>query len=179
MFHKFNNEFIQYTRVLSLTEKPNNILMWGHYAQSHSGFVIEFDKDSSFFHQRRSNKDEYGFLRKVIYQRELPNNDPYSTEQLVNHFLTKSLDWEYECEWRMLLVSLDAYKKININDKIFDLYPFPSSAIKNIILGCNISKKLRDSIEDIISNRKDYEHVNILQASRSTHNFEIIIDEYR
>lgn len=31
---------------LSLTEKPDNLLMWSHYAQQHMGFVIEFDSSN-------------------------------------------------------------------------------------------------------------------------------------
>lgn len=174
-FKEFNDNFIKITRVLSLTETPNNILMWGHYSQSHRGFVIEFDRENYFFNQKKSETDEYGFLRKVNYQKELPLNNPYSAEQ-ISHFLTKSLDWKYECEWRMLLISTDSDKRIRIGDKIFDLYHFPTSAIKNIILGCNCSEALKIEIENIIRSRKDYSHVNILQASRSTKHFEVKID---
>lgn len=173
-FKEFNDNFIKITRVLSLTETPNNILMWGHYSQSHRGFVIEFDRGNHFFNQKRSETDEYGFLRKVNYQKELPLNNPYSAGQ-ISHFLTKSLDWEYECEWRMLLTSTNSDKKIKVDDKVFDLYHFPANAIKNIILGCNCSETLKVEIENIIKSRRDYSHVNILQASRSTKHFKIKI----
>lgn len=36
--------------VLSLTKNGNKLLMWSHYADNHSGFVIGFDATSSFFH---------------------------------------------------------------------------------------------------------------------------------
>ncbi|MBK4366869.1 DUF2971 domain-containing protein, partial [Enterobacter hormaechei] len=44
----FNSKLIGITRILSLTETPTNILMWGHYAQAHSGFIIEFDINHPF-----------------------------------------------------------------------------------------------------------------------------------
>ncbi|WP_205601609.1 DUF2971 domain-containing protein, partial [Enterobacter hormaechei] len=72
----FNSKLIGITRILSLTETPTNILMWGHYAQAHSGFIIEFDITHPFFSQRRGQKDEFGYLRKVIYQKEYPFLDP-------------------------------------------------------------------------------------------------------
>ena len=49
--------FNEHIGVLSLTEKPDNLLMWAHYAQQHTGFVIEFDADDLFFHQRRTESD--------------------------------------------------------------------------------------------------------------------------
>src|ERR1051325_9989452 len=55
--------FNEHVGVLSLTEKADNLLMWAHYAQQHTGFVIEFDADNSFFHQRRKESDEFGYLR--------------------------------------------------------------------------------------------------------------------
>lgn len=173
-FNKFNALFINATRVLSLTQNPKNILMWGHYAQSHRGFVIEFNNEHSFFNQKRSEKDEYGFLRKVIYQKDLPSIDP-NQEGQVTHFLTKSLDWKYEKEWRMLLPESSADKKIEFENKIFDLYYIPSDAIKNIILGCNCTNSFKDEIKEIVSSRKDFNHIRILHANRSTKKFDIDI----
>ena len=49
LMQEFNSSIIRKTRILSLTDNPTNILMWGHYAQSHSGFIIEFDKNHPFF----------------------------------------------------------------------------------------------------------------------------------
>ena len=38
--------------MLSLTRNRNNLLMWSHYADSHRGFVIGFDDQNLFFHQK-------------------------------------------------------------------------------------------------------------------------------
>lgn len=173
-FSKFNDEFINITRVLSLSSDPKNILMWGHYAASHSGFVIEFNENHNFFNQKRSDKDEYGFLRKVIYQNEIPCMDPLINKP-VNHFLIKSTDWLYEKEWRMLLPEHYAKQKISIGNKTFDLFHLPPDAIKNIILGCRTSPMLEKDISDILSQRPDYKHVSILKAKRSDNRFEVII----
>lgn len=172
-FQLFNTHFISTTRVLSLSEDPKNILMWGHYAQSHTGFVIELDQSHEFFKQRRSAKDEYGFLRQVIYQDDLPNTDPLSSLH-VNHFLVKSTCWKYEQEWRMLLPEFYSEKKLEANGKIFDLFHLPSKAIKNIILGCKATNDLEHKLAFILANRKDYSHVKLLKAIRSTTKFEVL-----
>src|ERR1041385_3130272 len=93
--------FNKHIGVLSLTEKPDNLLMWAHYAQQHTGFVIEFNADEPFFHHKRTESDEFGYLRKVSYSINRPNvflTKVSSTDM----FLTKSKDWEYEQEWRKL-----------------------------------------------------------------------------
>lgn len=40
--------------ILSLTEAPDNLLMWAHYADSHRGVVIGFDESHAFFKDRIS-----------------------------------------------------------------------------------------------------------------------------
>ena len=87
-----------------------------------------------FFSQRRGHKDEFGFLRRVVYQKEYPSFDPLQSENRENYFLIKSIDWEYEHEWRMLLPQSNSHKTINTNGIEFDLYKIPSNLIKTIIL---------------------------------------------
>ena len=59
--------------VLCLSEVRDSILMWGHYTDNHYGFVLGFDSKHSFFSKRRGDQDEFGFLRRVDYQRNRPN----------------------------------------------------------------------------------------------------------
>ena len=42
--------------VLCLTEYSDNLLMWAHYAQNHSGFVLEFSAHHPFFHNAHGPK---------------------------------------------------------------------------------------------------------------------------
>lgn len=148
--------------------------MWGHYAHSHSGFVIEFDKHHDFFNQKRSDKDEYGFLREIIYQDELPNLNPLGGSP-VNYFFVKSNDWKYEKEWRMLLPEYNSVEKKVFSGKVFDLFFLPSGAIKNVILGCRVEPSLEEEITSILTSRADYNHVNIIKAVRSNDRFEILL----
>jgi Protein of unknown function (DUF2971) len=49
--------------VLCLTERPDNHLMWVHYAHNHTGFVLGFDAHAPFF------REDQRVLRKVVYQK--------------------------------------------------------------------------------------------------------------
>src|SRR5262249_4259046 len=40
------------TGVVCLTEHPDNLLMWAHYAQNHEGFVLGLDISNPFFSDR-------------------------------------------------------------------------------------------------------------------------------
>ena len=76
--------------VLCLTERPNDHLMWVHYARNHTGFVLGFPAHAPFF-----TKDNR-CLRKVVYQ-EKPQ---VLSEADVDICFHKSDEWKYEREWR-------------------------------------------------------------------------------
>lgn len=40
--------YSKYVPMACFSEKPNNILMWSHYADSHRGFVLEYDTDTFY-----------------------------------------------------------------------------------------------------------------------------------
>ncbi len=100
---KFDEEFNKHFGVLCLSELWDSILMWGHYAYAHEGFVIGFDTKHPFFNQRRSPNDEFGFLRQVRYQTSRPIVSLIRSGAL-EWFETKADVWAYEREWRMFLV---------------------------------------------------------------------------
>lgn len=80
--------------VLSLTETPDNLLMWSHYATSHKGFVLELDTDHKVFSQPKS-RIETSF-RKVRYveRRKLKNLELESKgEYPLESFFLKSNYW--------------------------------------------------------------------------------------
>jgi hypothetical protein len=45
--------------ILSLTEVPDEPLMWAHYAESHCGILVGFNEQHAFFNRRRSESDEF------------------------------------------------------------------------------------------------------------------------
>jgi hypothetical protein len=100
----FRRDFIkQHYFFASLSETYDNVLLWSHYAASHTGFVLAIDIDESDNH-----------IQKVIYQNNLPNfdidwyfslneDDDSSSEKvsiLLKDLAIKSENWLYEREWR-------------------------------------------------------------------------------
>jgi hypothetical protein len=76
--------------IFCLTERADNHLMWVHYAQNHTGFVLGFSAGASFF------RDNNRVLDKVSYR----NRPKVFGQADVNVCFYKSDKWRYEREWR-------------------------------------------------------------------------------
>ncbi len=163
--------------VLSLTEKPDNLPMWAHYAQQHKGFVIEFNGTDPFFNQLPDSlpqgdqlfthlpSQECGYLRKVEYFDERPYHDSVLDLTPTTVLLAKSKQWEYEQEWRVLqlLDKADQIKQTEFGN--IHLFLIPPSCIKGVILGYQMSEDDKRKISDIIKGSERYSHVKLYSAS--------------
>lgn len=150
--------------VLSLTEKRDDLLMWAHYADHHRGFVIGFDSKHSFFDQRLNEKDDFRHLRPVTYTETRPTVQFARDDELAAVLLTKSSEWSYEREWRMLLPLALQNKEISVQGNRIPLFEFPSDAVMEIIFGCRINEDTRKEIERFIFADLRYERARVFRA---------------
>jgi hypothetical protein len=120
--------------VLCLSEVKDSILMWGHYTDNHRGIVIGFDSDHHFFLKRRSEHDEFGFLRRVNYQAQRPQVVLSDTNS-VEWFQTKSEQWAYEKEWRIVRILSEAERRIDCSPFPIHLFEFEPDAVVEIVVG--------------------------------------------
>jgi len=149
--------------VLCLTEEPDNLLMWSHYAESHQGFCIKFDTSNYFFNQKRTIEDDFYHLRKVEYIEQHPMNVIKSNVG-VDLLLYKSDTWSHEKEWRFCAVLRDSDMLIKRADSDIHLFKYPKEIIKEIILGANASQELADKIKTIINQTPEFSHVKLTKA---------------
>jgi hypothetical protein len=143
--------------VLSTTSKKDNLLMWAHYANSHNGFCIGLDKFILYNVIR-------GTLMPVIYDKNLPRkplleDDSYSS-YLINILATKSDDWLYEDEYRIIL-----------NNAARQTFKVPSEIIKEIIFGFKMPEKHKVEIFNLV--RAKFPHVRIFQSDMSLNEFKL------
>jgi hypothetical protein len=124
--------------VVSLAGILENPLLWAHYASAHTGICIEFCI---------SNVAHVGFFwdtLPVCYQEERPIVSFYRDEleaQLRKSLLTKSQDWAYEREWRIILKNRQAQP----------YYPFDASLVGAVYLGCRITHDKREMVKRWLS----------------------------
>ena len=176
--------FNQALGVLCLTTKFDNLLMWAHYANSHSGFVIEFDAEHPFFNRvfedlsSPTGIDEdltkdYGHLIKVDYQDQRPHISVSSVKSFES-FLVKSREWEYEDEWRMLMPS--AHADLVKGNEPFEtlLYMLPIDTVTKVILGHRSSEGLYEEFVNLkSSDSHKYGHIEIKKMSLDEREFKL------
>ena len=117
---ELQNLALDTTRMSCFTTEPNNMLLWSHYANCHRGICLvyqarrydtflymEFD-EADVTYPNNQLASNCGGIMRVNYSDTLPpayNHLKYNRDELAPFLLTKSEDWSYEKEWRMILPS--------------------------------------------------------------------------
>ena len=124
------------------TQSPTDVLMWSYYAEKHTGICVEYDFSKLFFSLPNA------FLLPVYYSESRPLLNLEAiynpvTKQVCNDkvaeafpslmwsWITKSLEWEREKEWR--LISLPIKDDAERSAKL--------PIISRIITGINITNE--------------------------------------
>ena len=118
--------------IYCLTEVPDDILMWSHYSDSHTGICLQFNatEELSIFWE----------AYMVTYQEKYPEVNMMEIgkyKQFFNLFATKSQHWKYEKERRVIKDENDGGSKI---------YTFNTKLLTGIILGAKISQQDEDTV---------------------------------
>ena len=157
--------------ILSLTKVKDSLLMWSHYAESHTGAVIEFDVKHPEFnivpktHKPFQTIDIYSpiedkkgtqMMGDVIYKNKGFRELLAPTQRIkMCHFYYKSSQWEYENEYRIIRQKNDS----NNQTEKGALFPLPFAALKSITLGVRFGgtensmideKKKQEDVKQII-----------------------------
>lgn len=94
----------------SLSETYDNILLWSHYCQSHTGFVVAIEIDENDSHVQKVSYDNelpdfdiewyFSFKEKELDEKK-DKTDLKEIDYLLKDFAIKSKHWSYENEWRV------------------------------------------------------------------------------
>lgn len=157
-------------KILCLTELPDNIMMWTHYAESHQGIVLQFRSVPKL-------DSAWGVARPVQYLADMPrllDNDfladmgsglvSMDAESIMDRLVyTKSAEWAYEREWRVFAGG-------GRNSHAFheDL-AFNKLELDAVIVGCRMPKEDRTAFA--VSTRRLYPHASLLQAEKAGNQF--------
>jgi hypothetical protein len=86
--------------VLCLSETPNEILMWSHYAEYHKGFCIEYYVDDTSPLKNMAKPVRYTDVYPSLSLKNLPADAEENFIDVCVH--TKAKQWSYEREWRAI-----------------------------------------------------------------------------
>lgn len=135
--------------VTCFSKKNDNILMWSHYANNHTGICLGFEIDENEQFNIQSGIRE--MLIPIEYSQDnkrpvftfQPNNPSYMDAVLKK----KGKDWEYEDEYRI---------RVQSNGEV--LFPtqlhYNPSSLQKIIFGANMSLKEFIQCQKIMKYRK-------------------------
>jgi hypothetical protein len=120
--------------VVCFTETSHNILMWSHYSSNHQGMCLGFEVEdpSSAGIYKVNYSDDYP---------ELDFNNLWHKDGMMKVLWTKSSDWAYEKEWRMITVDggkLETYK----------------GNLVDVILGCRAKDHDKQEIKSLLKGKK-------------------------
>ncbi len=124
--------------VLSLSSLRDDALMWAHYANGHRGICLQFALDKWEFAHTGTLPVTYSPERPFLQINKVTFAD-LSIAKLIA--LTKSADWSYEEEWRLV----DPWKSGE--------HPFPSEFLSGVIFGWKISKRDENRIRKWVAKR--------------------------
>ena len=140
----FAHDIMRGVGVVCLSKRPLSTLMWSHYSDFHRGFLLEFripvmgtSEDAALSNDRLLPLPvTYTNERPIIYIGEA------QPEDMVNKVaLTKSLDWDYEAEERVI-------ERI----KGPGIFPYRRDDILcSVVAGMRMGKKEYDVLSSLVS----------------------------
>lgn len=149
---KSRNLISKQCRVTCLSERMDSPLMWSHYANKHYGFCLEYDFTHTMVKRYPDLNLAKIMLLPVIYSEQRPlltkavTNPKFLVqymktktlpneiiESIVYGMLFKSVDWEYEREWRII--------GLNMEKPFMKLPP-----ARKLFLGANIEDSVKERL---------------------------------
>jgi hypothetical protein len=151
--------------ILCFSADPVQHLMWSHYAESHAGFLIEFDSKHDFL--TYAHKVDYR-ANKAVYDPTIGPNDA-AIEEIVR---TKSLHWKYEDEYRVI-IPLEATTLDTSKTPPWHLFEIDPASVKSVTFGCKTTDALKDHISTVLA-APHWQHMTKYQISLSRDAFSLV-----
>lgn len=156
-------------RLLSVSETAQSTVMWAHYADKHKGVVIGIDFDNIHHVEMKIDPIEYSEHRQRINILS-----DIQLEEWRKVLFTKSVDWSYEKEFRVIFLvdhleglgrlGLAILKDFN-GQKTWFLRLNPES-IREVIFGLYTEDSLKSALKKLIE-RPELQHVRLRQTEES------------
>ena len=94
-------------RVLCFSRRHDNLLLWAHYAENHRGICLEYEFTDEVYRSECFDV-KYSSCQPILDRVETyPAGVTVHKDREAKVFLTKSKDWSYEEEYRLLRLAED------------------------------------------------------------------------
>jgi len=141
--------------VASFTKSYQNLLMWAHYSEEYTGFVLGFDNNSVFFNSidNIGNKTE---PKNIVYTTKRSNvniKDKNFTTKILSQ---KPIEWAYKEEiriFRSYLLPHDV-RIFDENKNEIILFDLPKDIIKEVYFGIRCSVQNKKEVINFIQTKQ-------------------------
>jgi hypothetical protein len=150
--------------IFSGSSKWNGILLWSHYANNHQGFCVGFKEEKLryFGGFGRTGIVKYNTdFPKINYKIEKSQKEKF--DRIVIQTTTKSEEWEYEEEYRLIKAFTKPPLPFERCEQISD------DVISDVTLGINISIENKEEIIEVCRQKG----ILVYQAKKVPFKFEI------
>lgn len=151
-------------RIFCLSARQENILMWGHYAQNHTGVCFSLRAQSKAFCSALS----------VHYAREYPKIDLTHEDEalfVLQTLCTKARDWSYEQEYRLIAKEGETEGFLTVSDGF--MKP-ERDALEAVAVGCLMPDENVQFVVDSALNR--LKPVPVFVALQSPDRYELAFE---
>jgi hypothetical protein len=170
---QFRNE-LAVSKILCLTETPDDPVMWTHYAAHHSGVVLKFVSVAGW-------DSPWPTARVVRYLEEMPRlmDEEFWSDLLSGRvslearslmdrvIYTKGAGWAYEKEWR--IYSGDGRDR----DAPFEDINFGCHELASVIVGCRMPQEEREQLARLV--QMLYPHASLCEVVQEPRQFRLVI----
>ena len=168
-FKRRVNEIFDSYLFFCLADKPDNNLMWSHYANSHKGFCLEWDasKINAEPVTYQSKIATFELLNVIKMQFGLLDSEVVG-QKIWKDLKVKLDEWKYEGEHRVQFGNEMTHLVQKENDK-FSIVSYEPEWIKSIIFGCRMDKRAIEYLDRNLPN-----HIQRKYAKERSSTIEIV-----
>ena len=163
------------------SKRKNSILMWSHYAASHKGVCIEYERPDSIDFKDVEYRNDRPYIKMynvvshaialdILGKKETDEEITTHLKETLDPFFVKSTDWQYEEEVRCL------YSRNKLPDNITydgNRYILDIGYPTAIYIGCKATGDELDYLCKLAKNRRI--PVYFMKESETT--FDIVVDK--
>ncbi len=130
--------------ICCFSKKPDNLLMWAHYASCHAGVCFEFKRCIEYPFFLEAQQVHYRLGRPKVNPLRRNVDGRVDNKTINDIFFSKSSDWKYESEYRI----------VNQKRSPGEEHKFPSQCLSGIIFGAKMEKEHGEVLKEIAIKRK-------------------------
>jgi hypothetical protein len=172
----FSDEFNRICRVLCFSDlstiKPHEeILMWSHYANKHTGLRVSFDINKFNFKSKGPDKILYQDNRIGLPINKIASLHPDIFEEFSRALVVKSNAWAYECEYRWFIHIKECLSE-KIGEKKLDFVAITPESIQRVDIGVRSSPQFKQEVINLLKH-KQFLHVDLRIATIDEKKFKL------